>query len=135
MFVGSVLSIINGTRGPIIMLVFGKIGNELVSYSIATNSGYEKESYYCGNNENIFKYLASDNAESLLQKEVLYYSYYYLLIVFLTAMEAPGHILWTVAILRRAKRMRQALLASMLHREVEWFDLNSVTEIPTKLSE
>ena len=132
MFVGSVVSILNGTYVSISLVIFAKVGNEFVSYSIATN---QRESYYCGNNYDIFKYLASDDAESLLQKEVLYYSYYIILVVVLNAMEAPSHILWTVATLRQTKRMKQAFLASMLHREVAWFDLNSATEIPTNLSE
>ena len=133
MFVGSILSILNGIYLPIVLIIYAKVSNEFMSYSIAT---HQKESYYCRNNEDIFKYLASDNAESFLQKEVLYYTFYgTILVVVLNAMEAPSHMLWTVATLRWAKRMRRALLASMLHREVEWFDLNSATEIPTKLSE
>ena len=131
MFVGSVGSILNGISTSIAIVIFAKVANELMSYSIAN----QRESYYCGNNEDIFKYLVSDDAESLLQKEVLYYSYYYILVVVLNIMEAPGHILWTVATLRQTKRMRQALFGSMLYRKVEWFDLNSATEIPTKLSE
>ena len=131
MFVGSVGSILNGIGSPIVIVIFVKVADELMSYSI-TN---QKESYYCGSNEDIFKYLASDDPESLLQKEVLYYSYYYILVAVLNIMEAPSHILWTVATLRQTKRMRQALFGSVLHRKVEWFDLNSAMEIPTKLSE
>ena len=131
MLVGSVGSILNGIGVSIVSVILVKVANEFISYSIAN----QKESYYCGNNEDIFKYLASDDAESLLQQEVLYYSYYYILVVVLNIMEAPSHILWTVATLRQTKRMRQALFGSMLHKKVEWFDLNSATEIPTKLSE
>ena len=73
MFVGSVGSILNGIGSPIVIVIFVKVADELMSYSIAN----QKESYYCGNNEDIFKYLAStsDDPESLLQKKVLYYSY------------------------------------------------------------
>ena len=131
MFVGSVGSILNGIGSPTVIVIFVKVADELMSYGIAN----QKESYYCGNNEDIFKYLASDDPESLLQKEVLYYFYNYILVVVLNIIEAPSHILWTVATLRQTKRMRQALFGSVLHRKVEWFDLNSATEIPTKLSE
>ena len=83
MFVGSVGSILNGMSASIIIVILAKVAHELMSYKIAN----QRESYmyymYCGNNEDIFKYLASDDPESLLQKEVLYYSYYYILVAVL----------------------------------------------------
>lgn len=136
MVLGAAVSLLNGAEVPISVVIFAKVGNELVSYGIATRQkGSAEAGYYCGDNSAVFKYLTSNEPDSLLQQEVLHYSYYLMLVFVLAAMQALGSMLWTITSLRQTKRMRQTLLSTVIHQDVEWFDLNSATEIPTKLSE
>ena len=143
MLLGFVAATIAGSSLPLMFLILGFAVSEFTGYTIVTsvtdsNTYYNNslKNYFCNTTNQYSDYFTSTDPGLLLKDNVSVLSYY--LIGIATALfvsSLVSNILWTFTSLRQTKRMRLAFLESVLKQDIGYYDVNSPTELPTRLAE
>lgn len=131
---GSVLAISAGVCLPIIYYLIGRAITEFSDYTIsveAIESINQSLEYFCDvSNDTVL--LTSDE----FFNQVSFITYYIIgLSLGLFLLTTLSNMLWTFSALNRTKRIRKALLKSVLTKDVEWYDINSPYALSSLLIE
>ncbi|XP_042540641.1 phosphatidylcholine translocator ABCB4 isoform X2 [Dipodomys spectabilis] len=123
MFLGTIMAIAHGSGLPLMMIVFGEMTDKFVNnagnFSLPVNFS-----------------LSMLNPGRILEEEMTRYAYYYSGLGAGVLVAAYVQVsFWTLAAGRQIKKIRQKFFHAILRQEISWFDINSTTELNTRLTD
>lgn len=142
MLVGTITSIIFGIAMPCSTLVFGATVNEFVAYSVAKkitdapwNESIQLNCNGSAQTKLVIDYLESSDPNNKLQLDIMVYSLYYFILALISLVCAfLSIVLWSWSAQNQAHRIRRALFKVIIHKNIEWFDINPSAELNGYLS-
>lgn len=148
MLLGSLFGIMSGLTLPLVILVYGYALDDFASYDIleilqnindSSSSLTDNESslYFCTPSDLILdRYLVSSDITETLRAETQHYTYYTLgLAIMVFVASSLSRLLWAITGSRQALQIRLKFFRTVLTRQIGWYDTNSISEMPTHLSE
>ena len=159
---GTFLAIAGGVALPGHMLMFGRVINQFVYYSLANNFSTisNMTGDFCTTNllQNTTMMVVSNQTgclagnqgsrvlgdvlryvcdpEETLRGEIRLYSLYYIgLATAVLVVIFLATVFWNVSAYRQTRRMRLAFYRAILRQEVGWFDVNEAGGLSTRLAE
>ena len=144
MLVGVVGAVVAGAGLPLHTLIFGKVINQFVYYSIAEpiyagkHPNMTNRSYFCEreNYSLLNQYLNSSDIKVELGSIVSVFSYYYVGLATAAMIGAfLANLTLNASAYRQTRRMRIALYNSVLRQEVGWFDVTKTGQLNIRLQE
>ena len=128
----TLLRVISGFGIPCILLVASLTFDEFIYYQIAEN-----EEYFCNQSiKTLEKYITASAPDNILENEVTHWMYYMFGIATIYLFSSiTSYTLWSYSTLKITDRFRVSFLQSILSKDVTWFDLKPLAELPTYLTE
>ncbi|XP_076880833.1 bile salt export pump [Brachyhypopomus gauderio] len=142
---GSVCAVLHGSAQPLMLLVFGLLTDTFIEYDIELNE-LQDPGKHCINNTIQWRNLTAEENLSLnmtrvcgvldIEYEMTNFAYYYVGIG--VAVFILGYLqisLWVTSAARQIQLIRRLYFSKVMRMEIGWFDLNSVGELNTRMSD
>ena len=128
----TLLRVISGFAIPCTLLIMALTFDEFIYYQIAKN-----EEYLCNQSiKTLEKYITASAPDSVLENEVTHWMYYLFGIATIYMFSLiTSYTLWSYSTLKITDRFRVSFLQSILSKDVTWYDLKPLAELPTYLTE
>lgn len=140
MVAGALGAIVHGAALPFMLLVFGKMADAFIEYDLETQE-LQDPSKMCLNNSIMWvNGTTIPNATACghtdIEAELTTFAFYYLGIGCIVLLVGYLQIcFWVMAAARQVLRIRQAFFHNIMRMEIGWFDVNSVGELNTRISD
>ncbi|XP_067366383.1 ATP-binding cassette, sub-family B (MDR/TAP), member 4 isoform X1 [Channa argus] len=123
-FVGALMSMLNGVVLPLMCIVFGDMTDSFVNDAMIPNISASYPN---------FTYIPKN---STLQQDMNLYAIYYSIMGGVVLVAAYLQVsLWTIAAGRQVKRIRKLFFHRIMQQDIGWFDVNETGELNTRLIE
>ncbi|KAF3691922.1 Multidrug resistance protein 1 [Channa argus] len=121
-FVGALMSMLNGVVLPLMCIVFGDMTDSFVNDAMIPNISASYPN---------FTYIPKN---STLQQDMNLYAIYYSIMGGVVLVAAYLQVsLWTIAAGRQVKRIRKLFFHRIMQQDIGWFDVNETGELNTRL--
>uniref|UniRef100_S4RP00 ATP binding cassette subfamily B member 11 n=1 Tax=Petromyzon marinus TaxID=7757 RepID=S4RP00_PETMA len=140
MVTGALGAIVHGAALPFMLLVFGRMADAFIEYDLETQE-LQDPNKMCLNNSILWvNGTTIPNATACghtdIEVELTTFAFYYLGIGCVVLLVGYLQIcFWVMAAARQVLRIRQAFFHNIMRMEIGWFDMNSVGELNTRISD
>lgn len=124
-FVGTVMSIVNGTTLPLLCLVFGDMTDSFIMDSTIPNITFPVPTD-----------MPNFMMNSTLQEDMQRYAIYYSILGFVVMVAAYMQVsFWTLSAGRQVRRIRSRFFHCIMKQDISWFDITETGELNTRLTD
>ncbi|XP_026862717.2 bile salt export pump [Electrophorus electricus] len=142
---GSACAMLHGSAQPLMLIVFGLLTDTFIEYDIELNE-LQDPAKHCLNNTIQWRNLTAEENMKLnmtkpcgildIEYEMTNFAYYYVAIG--TTVFILGYLqisLWVTSAARQIQVIRRLYFSKVMRMEIGWFDVNSVGELNTRMSD